>query len=722
MLAYSQVQGVALQPRKDALLISYLAKRGIELELAHRLQLKTLPAAELIQSARSAPSAWQLLDDNRSAIVFPHFSIRGELLDWWSARLVAGPAAQTNTASNVASFAQYVDPDALRPVLGGKMFCPPNEPPHAYLPQGPGLPDWQHIPRGSRVYIHESAIKAINGALLDTYSVGLNGVWGFGSKKHDIQLVSELKDIPWKAQDLIPIILFDTNVSTNQQVHSAAVNLASRIQSITGRTPKLLRLCKDTDEAEDFGFDDYVQTVGDALARHFLATPDEDLEDLEFSELELAKLQLNEEFCVLMRTGRVGRIADSTLFTPDVFINSICADRIVFVDGVNDQVKEVNVPRLWMRDHRRTVVYDLTYAPGQPRLCQQNSISYLNRWPGWGCLPVPGDVTPWLLLMANNIRHPPVMEWLLDWFAYPLQNPGKKLHSYPLIFGEPGTGKDRLFAPIYQIYGQNITKISSTQLSSNFNSSYAERQFVQADELKSQHFTADAINQVIKGIVTNEEFIVNRKNQEEYTIPNVANLAITSNYVESVKLDEGDRRATVINWNSEAAGGVDYRGDSFYWTTYSDWCETSGGPAVFAYLLQRDLSNFKPKSWSLDTDEKEDVISAGRTGVAGFVHRLSIEPDMELHHLSGARQLFTAKELTIMYNEGKELTRSMLYALSRELKNSGFQQANGGAPLRVNGIQDRFWIVPRHGLPKLDWSQSKVCLDHLKVHLPGAGK
>ena len=725
MLAYSAVNGTFVSAKVDPLVLSYLAKRGIDLELAIRLQLKVLPAADLIAGARSAPSAWQGLQDNRLAIVFPHFSLRGDLLEWWSARLVQGTKslAAAPLPSNVHSFTSYVDADAA-PSIGGKMFCPPNEPPQGYLPHTAAkvLPDWHNIPRGSRIYIHESAIKAINGAVLGTYSVGLNGVWGWASSKHSVALIDALKDIPWKALELNPVILFDTNVQSNQQVEHAATALAARLHTITGRQARLLLMPKAKDQ-EDFGFDDFVQQVGPDAAREFLNTSDTGLEDIDISDLELMKRELSNEFCVLTRTGKIGRIADATLYSADVFSSVVCADKTVLVETAAGGLKELNVPRAWIKDTRRTTVFDLTYVPTRvddpratSRIIDMDGKRYLNRWTGWGIQPQQGSVEPWLQLIANNVKNAGVMDWLLNWLAYPIQRPGAKLHSYPLIFGAPGTGKDRLFAPIYRIYGDNAVKIDSKALISNFNSVYAERQFVQADELKSQHFTADSVNQIIKSIVTDEWVTVNRKNQEEYVVPNVRNFCITSNYIESVKLDEDDRRATVIHWSWEAAGGVDYRGDSDYWTKYSTWVDNGGAAAVFDYLLARDLSKFTPESWAFNTEEKAEVISAGRTGLEGFVWRLKNDTEMELPPLVGARMLFTTKELATMLYEGKDYSKGQMDMLGRAMKNMGFVHANSGRPLRYKSGQDRFWVIPREGLPQQDFQISAVCLAHLKTH------
>ena len=720
MLAYSAVKGVPASVKTPPRILAYLSDRGIDVELACKLQLKILPAQELYASVRGADSPWHGLEETRHAIVFPHFDIRGDLLEWWSARLVQGDAPKP---AKVHSFGSYIDPS--KSGKPSKMTCPPNEPPHGYLPQGAGLPDWTNIPRGSRVYIHESVIKAVNGAVLGAYSVGLNGVFGWSSRKHDLALISELKEIPWRLQELTPVILFDTNLSTNQQVETAATRLAAKLFEVTGRTAKLLRLRREADDTQDFGFDDFVQRVGPDHARDFLNTPDEDLEDFDVSDVEMALRDLNEEFCVIERIAKVGRMVDATVYTKDAFVGVRCADKIVMVENADNVLKPVKVADLWIKDRRRTKVYDLTYAPGQPRLCEVRQVPYLNRWAGWGCDPTEEEpnVDPWLELMANNMRDPAMMEWLLNWFAYPVQFPGAKLASYPLIYGEQGTGKDQLFSPIRTIYGGNFVKIGAKALVSNFNSVYAEKQFVQADEIKSQHFTADDMNQVIKGIVTDETIVVNRKNQEEYVIPNTANLAITSNYVESVKLDEGDRRAGVIHWTWEGIPrSKNLKNNRPYWDAYTAWASplhhNLGGPHVFAYLLQRDLTGFDPNGWAPTTIEKADVIEAGRTGTEAFVYHLKAEPELTLGPLCGARRLYSVRDLLTMYFGPRDFTEQAKPAMVKALKNAGFQQANGGKPVKFETGQERYWIIPRPDLPEIDFSVHANCVAHLKV-FPG---
>lgn len=667
MLTFGELH---LEPQRSELalqgfpaVLEYLRRRGISGQLIDDLGIRILPAGELIQRARQ--SVVRVVDD-RLAAVFPHFDIKGDFIDWWSARLV-----ETGLRPAIISFASLI------PSKRGKMFCPPNEPPRAYLP--PTL-DWTALERGAKIYIHESAIKAVNGALCDTWSVGLNGVWGWTSRKHNIALVQELKDLPWKAKELDPIIVFDSNAADNWDVQNAIARLAAKLLEVTGREARHLLLPKAKNGAHQ-GFDDYVAEVGVEEASRFLAN---EPEAISVSEIELLKIQLNSEVAVVRSLGRIATQADGTLMSRAIFTEVNYAHYTANVEDRDGNLRPVNVPKLWLADARRVEVDTLTYMPGAERI-QDGS---LNLWRGMALEPAEGDARRWLELLERNITDEGLRTWVLQWMAYPLRHLGAKLNTYVHLFGPPGSGKQALIYPLMRIYGEaNAIVIGKDQIQSQFNSVYAHKQFVNLDEL---HGGGDslgiAVANRIKMLVTGPRMVVNTKGQPEYSTPNCANVVSTANYSDAIRLDDDDRRAAVVRFGSRG----DKR-DRAYWETYFHWVAAEGASAVFDYLLGVDLAGFDPAGWAPMTDEKTEVTRSTRKVDEQWVNDLYDNPDQVLPPILSGRCLMSGAELAqyAFADDPAGITPSKKNILGIKMHSAGFPKIE----IKIEGRKERYWII-----------------------------
>jgi hypothetical protein len=639
----------------------YLKKRGINQEDMDALGIQLKPAAQLIATAiNKQPNP----ADSRVAAVFPHYDVLGRTIDWWSARLI------DSGLSAVKGWQAAVEHK------WGKMFCPPNEPPRAYLV--PSL-DWTKLTRGARVYIHESCIKAINGAALGKWSIGLNGVWGWCSKKHDVALVEELKSLPWKSLELQPVIVFDSNASDNWDVQNAITQLAARLYLVTGRQAVHILLPAGGDG--HWGFDDFRMSVGDKLATQFL---DQDGVLVEVDEFQRMRMELNARCCVVSSLSCVADQDTGTLMKHSGFINVNYAH---FIADVEDEA--VSVARAWLRWDRRTEVKELRYEPGGEKI---RSGEYLNLWKGMGVQAEEGDVRPWLELLERQIPDRGLREWVLKWFAYPLQNLGAKLSSFLHLYGPPGSGKNALLHPLMTIYGSNGIVINKDQIASTFNSVYAFRQFVNLDEIHGgTDMNAMAITNRIKGMVTSPKLLVNRKGEPEYEIDNHVNLVTTSNYSDSLKLDEGDRRACVIRF-----GGLD---DAGWWGRYFQWAgafdspEPGAGGALYAFLLGVDLTGFDPAGRAYMTEWKEMVTDATRSPMEKWVRDLWDDPDSVLPPVMRGRKVLTPEQVGAAYypdDPGKN-TPGLRNSLGQRMTDLGFKRMI----LKVDGATKRVWVLGR---------------------------
>jgi len=637
---------------------TYLAERGIDKQDIEALGVSILRAIDLGRR-----------DDDRAAIVFPHRSATGALLEWWSARLV--------------DIQPPVGWAAMVPKARPKMMCPAKCPPSAYLV--PTL-DWGNIPHGSVIYIHESCIKAANGAKCGKYSVGLNGVWGWGSKAHQIALLDEIKDLPWKAKGLHCVVVFDSDAATNDGVSLAIQRFAERMRLICKVEVKQLDVPTPPSsyEAKRWGFDDYCAFLGLKAGIEFLDGW-EKAPVAEMGELELMRLQLNNEVVLVRNIKKIVEQESGTLMTKAEFADVNYAHYVI----ADEEGKQTSAPKSWMTWRSRREVSRLEYTPGGPPI---EGSQYLNLWRGMGTEPCAGDVTPWLDLLTFAVPDADLRQWVIRWFAYPLQNLGAKLNSYIHMFGPGGGGKNALLTPIIGIYGENAVSLGRERIVSDFNEIYARTQFLNIDELhggNDQHGLGVA--QKIKMLTTAPKLAVNAKGVSECYVDNHVNLVTTGNYADGLRLDAGDRRALVLKVGSPSTIIKD--GD--YWQRYFAWANSpEGQAALYAYLLTVDMGDFNAHGWAPNTVHKEDITEATMTPMESWTRDLLEDPELVLDAAHCAAPALTVEALALqMVGEDMALkvTQMLKNRLGTALRDAGFSRTGN---VRVGETyMRRLWIL-----------------------------
>ena len=492
--------------------------------------------------------------------------------------------------------------------------------------------------------------------------------------------MDELKGLPWKALQLRPVIVFDSNASDNWDVQGAISGLAAKLEEITGQRAKHTLLPAGPDG--HWGFDDFCVRMGSDAARAYLESADQ-APEVAVSDFERLRLDLQRKVCVVRSLGRIAEQETGTLMTRGTFIDVNYAHYIC----QGDEDKQVSVPRVWMTDERRVEVEELRYVPGGEAIAPGE---YLNLWRGMGVEPEPGDVSLWLELLERQVPDEGLRKWVIQWFAYPLQNLGAKLSSYLYLFGPSGTGKNALLAPVLHAYGSNGVVIGKDQIASQFNSVYATRQFVNIDELHGGNEAgALAVTNRVKLLTTSAKLVVNKKGDPEYEVDNHVNLALTANYNDRIPLDDTDPRAAVIKF------GV--RLGEEWWSRYFEWAgpyempRDDAAAAVYGYLLGVDLTGFNPAAHAPATEWKELVTDATRSPMDKWVRDLWDDPDSTLPPLMRGYKVLTPEQLGAAYypDDPHKNTPGLRNQLGLRMHDMGFVKTE----IKADGAKYRIWVV-----------------------------
>lgn len=197
-----------------------------------------------------------------------------------------------------------------------------------------------------------------------------------------------------------------------------------------------------------------------------------------------------------------------------------------------------------------------------------------------------------------------VSDWLIKWLAFPLQNPGAKMSTAVLMFGEKqGTGKSLFFDGIMRpIYGEYGTTAGQHQLESTFTDWRSRKTFVLFEEVLGRAERHNYIG-TIKHMITGKDMRINPKGLPERVEANHVNAVFLSNERQPLPLDKEDRRFQVI----EALAHME---PSFY-AQFKDAIKAGACEAFYHYLLNVDLTGFDEHTKPIRTDSKDAVIAFG---------------------------------------------------------------------------------------------------------------
>jgi len=287
--------------------------------------------------------------------------------------------------------------------------------------------------------------------------------------------------------------------------------------------------------------------------------------------------------------------------------------REAFTNAFMDQDDEVSKNSiLGMADK----VDKLDYLPKGPRVWEEDGVTYGNSYVESGMKGTPGDVTPWIshfeaLGWGENADH------VLDWMAYTVQHPERKINHMILLGGGEGIGKDFILYPLTLAMGRNAKVIDGTMLLSNFNDYLFGTKYLHINETElGDHRDATTISNKLKPLATAPPLTlpVNPKGTKCIYVRNIVNCTMTTNSLMPFKAQAMSRRFYAL-WSDlnmrDTTGNMKPEWET-YWDEMWKWMEHGGTEACIHHLETRDLSNFRPQAAPPVTEFLNEIVNRSK--------------------------------------------------------------------------------------------------------------
>jgi len=526
---------------------------------------------------------------------------------------------------------------------------PKNTEPHIYFAP---FVDWKEVANDTTfpIAITEGEKKAAAACMAGITTLGLGGVWNF--RTHRGALLPAFREIVWQRREVS--IVFDSDISTNEEVAKAALVLSEQLSKL-GASVKIVYL-PATDDGEKQGLDDYL-----------LRNAPENLAEEETKTYELGRelMRLNEEVALLKNPRAIYEFDSGMLLSRSDAVGLAYADRVLQLRGANGKMKKINVMSEWIEWPERRTHDKLIYEPGKP-LIYENCV---NTWKGYGCEPKKGDVKPWREFMEYMFSgEKALLPWFERWLAYPLQNPGGKMFSAVLIHGlTQGTGKSFIGVIMSRIYGSNYGVVTQEDLDQEFTEWAVNKQFVMGEEITGTD--RRRATDRLKHIISRDKLTINKKFVPTYTVRDCINYYFTSQHPDAIFVEKTDRRFMVHEAPNEPMTAEFYK-------RLDAWKNSEEGPAALLhYLMQLNLGDFNPLGHAPQSIAKEEMKDISGSDLDTFVQSLRNDPDSALQWNGVPLEcdMYTVSELLAIYEGDNPNRRTTMIAMSKALRRGGFR-------------------------------------------------
>ena len=264
------------------------------------------------------------------------------------------------------------------------------------------------------------------------------------------------------------------------------------------------------------------------------------------------KNEIEETYFILESNSKICKYEDDTLYMYQVN-NAQTLLKPYYWKNQKDNI--VYFCDEWLRDSTRRSYKGIIFDP------QCNNTTHFNLFTGFKFKNYKNiDTSVNTHHIHKLLKHVLLLgyDYLLDWMAFILQNKKKTNNCVILYSNNHGVGKNLIVSLLCKLIdGKKYTsKIDSiNDFEKDFNSDRENKFLIYGDEIIAK--SKDIYN-TLKNVITQDEILINKKGIDAYKVKDLCNYIFTTNHYAPIKIEQNDRRMSIIECNEDKMIETDY--------------------------------------------------------------------------------------------------------------------------------------------------------------------
>ena len=266
----------------------------------------------------------------------------------------------------------------------------------------------------------------------------------------------------------------------------------------------------------------------------------------------------------------------------------------------------------WEGDENMRTYYNYNYYPN-PDVCPVNCYNLWKPFPILKTELNPNADTSKIHSFINTLLGD-CAEYVLNWLGHVVQYPARKTEVCLLLYGDQGCGKstigEYLLRKIIGLDKMIITSKADKMFGKFVNSQGKLLAVLNECSGKDTFNICDILKDAITMTTTEQE----KKGVDAVAVTDYTNFIFTTNNINSVKIEEGDRRFMPIEINSILKNNV-----SYFKALYADLDNAKIMRKFYEELISRDLNDFNLVTNRPITELMLDMKNMNRNCIKDFI-------------------------------------------------------------------------------------------------------